>query len=252
MDWPVYPDLKGQVALVTGASQGIGAAIARALGRQGAWVGLMARSQDKLEAVAEAIRADGGRGFPLVADVAQGEAVQAVVQEFIREVGPVTLLVNNAGITRDQLLLGLKPEDWHTVLAVNLTGVYWVTRAVLRDMLKVRRGSIVNISSVVGLTGNPGQTAYAAAKAGLIGFTKSLARELASRGIRVNAIAPGYIETEMTARLSEALRAEYQKAIPMGFLGTPEDVAQAALFLLSSVSRYITGTVLNVSGGLYM
>ncbi|GBC85492.1 3-oxoacyl-[acyl-carrier-protein] reductase FabG [bacterium HR11] len=252
MEWPVYPDLKGQVALVTGASQGIGAAIARALGRQGAVVGLMARSREKLEEVAAAIRAEGARGFPLVADVSQGEAVQAAIQEFIREVGPVTLLVNNAGITRDQLLLGLKPEDWHTVLAVDLTGAYWVTRAVLRDMLKVRRGSIVNISSVVALTGNPGQTAYAAAKAGLIGFTKSLARELASRGIRVNAIAPGYIETEMTARLGEALRAEYQKAIPLGFFGTPDDVAQATLFLLSSASRYITGTVLNVSGGLYM
>ncbi len=252
MEWPLYPDLKGQVALVTGASQGIGAAIARALGRQGAVVGLMARSGDKLEEVAAAIRAEGGRGFPLVADVSQGEAVQAAIQEFIREVGPVTLLVNNAGITRDQLLLGLKPEDWHTVLAVDLTGAYWVTRAVLRDMLKVRRGSIVNISSVVALTGNPGQTAYAAAKAGLIGFTKSLARELASRGIRVNAIAPGYIETEMTARLGEAVRAEYQKAIPLGFFGTPDDVAQATLFLLSSASRYITGTVLNVSGGLYM
>lgn len=252
MEWPLYPDLKGQVALVTGASQGIGAAIARALGRQGAVVGLMARSGDKLEEVAAAIRAEGARGFPLVADVSQGEAVQAAIQEFIREVGPVTLLVNNAGITRDQLLLGLKPEDWHTVLAVDLTGAYWVTRAVLRDMLKVRRGSIVNISSVVALTGNPGQTAYAAAKAGLIGFTKSLARELASRGIRVNAIAPGYIETEMTARLGEAVRAEYQKAIPLGFFGTPDDVAQATLFLLSSASRYITGTVLNVSGGLYM
>ncbi len=252
MEWPIYPDLKGQVALVTGASQGIGAAIARALGRQGAVVGLMARSREKLEEVAAAMRAEGAHGFPLVADVSQGEAVQSVVQEFTREVGPVTLLVNNAGIARDQLLLGLKPEDWHAVLAVDLTGAYWVTRAVLRDMLKVRRGSIVNISSVVALTGNPGQTAYASAKAGLIGFTKSLARELASRGIRVNAIAPGYIETEMTARLGEAVRAEYRRAIPLGFFGTPDDVAQATLFLLSSAARYITGAVLNVSGGLYM
>lgn len=250
--WPTYPDLHGQVAVVTGASQGIGAAIARALAYQGAVVGLMARSEDKLNRVAESIRAEGGQAFPVVADVSQGEQVQAAVQAFSRDVGPITLLVNNAGIAKDQLLLGLKPEDWHAVLAVNLSGAYWVTRVVLRDMLRVRRGSIVNISSVVALMGNPGQTNYVASKAGLIGFTKALAREVASRGIRVNAIAPGYIETEMTARLDPQVRETYRRLIPLGFFGTADDVAQVALFLLSSASRYMTGVVLNVSGGLYM
>ncbi len=252
MNWPTYPDLRGQTALVTGASQGIGAAIARALAHQGVFVGLMARSVEKLERVAETIYQEGGRAAVVAADVSDEAQVRQAVQSLRQEAGPITLLVNNAGVTRDQLLLAMKPEDWETVLQVNLTGAYRVTRWVLRDMLKVKKGSIVNVSSVVALAGNPGQANYVAAKAGLIGLTKSLAREVASRGVRVNAVAPGYIETAMTAGLPEERKAAYRAQIPLGRFGTPEDVAQAVLFLLSDASAYITGAVVNVSGGLYM
>ncbi len=252
MNQPVYPDLKSQVALVTGASRGIGAAIARALACQGAIVGLLARNEERLDSIASEIVSDGGHAFPIIADLAEPDHMIERVRAFQADAGPITLLVNNAGVTRDQLLLGLKPDDWETVLNINLTGVYHITRHVLRDMLKQRKGSIVNISSVVALMGNPGQVNYVAAKAGLIGFTKALAREVASRNIRVNAVAPGFIDTAMTANLPDETRRAYMKQIPLGRFGTPEDVAQTVLFLLSEASAYITGTVINISGGLYM
>ena len=252
MNQPLYPDLNGQIALVTGASRGIGAAIARALARQGATVGLLARNEKRLDSVASEIVSHGGRAFPLVADLAEPDRMIEQIRAFQADAGPITLLVNNAGVTRDQLLLGLKPADWDTVLKINLTGVYHITRHVLRDMLKQHRGSIVNISSVVALMGNPGQVNYVASKAGLIGFTKALAREVASRNIRVNAVAPGFIDTAMTADLPDETRRAYMQQIPLGRFGTPEDVAQTVLFLLSEASAYITGTVINISGGLYM
>ena len=252
MDEATYPDLRNQTALVTGASRGIGAAVARALARQGCRLGLLARSQDRLERLAEELAEGGAEARPLPADLERPDSVVEAVRAFSRAAGPITLLVNNAGATRDQLLLGMKPEDWEAVIRVNLTGAYHVTRWVLRDMLKARRGSIVNISSIVALSGNPGQSNYVAAKAGLLGLTKSLAREVASRGIRVNAVAPGFIETDMTAALPEEARERYRTEIPLGRFGTPDDVARAVLFLLSAASGYITGAVLNVSGGLYM
>lgn len=252
MTEPIYPDLNGKVALVTGASRGIGAAIAMALARQGTLVGLLARNEQQLDRVASDIVSAGGKAFPIVGDLGDPEQVIARVREFQADTGPITLLVNNAGITRDQLLLGLKPDDWEAVIRVNLTGPYHLTRHIIRDMLKVRKGSIVNISSVVALMGNPGQANYVSAKAGLIGFTKALARELASRNIRVNAVAPGFIETDMTASLPDETKETYLKQIPLGRFGLPEEVARTVVFLLSEASSYITGTVINVSGGLYM
>lgn len=247
-----YPDLKDQNVIITGASQGIGAAIAKALAENLCRVGILARSADKLETLAETLSHINPNVYPLVADVTDPQGVQQSLVAFTQEVGPISLLVNNAGFVRDQLLLGLKPEDWNAVLDVNLTGAYHVTRLAVKDMLKLRKGSIVNVSSVVALSGNPGQSHYVAAKAGLIGFTKALARELASRNIRVNAVAPGFIRTEMTARLSEEIQSRYITQIPLGRFGEPDDVAPVVLFLLSDASRYITGTVINVSGGLYM
>ncbi len=247
-----FPGLEGQVALVTGASSGIGEATAIALAQEGAFVGILSRSLDKLERVAEKIYNFGGRCLPLQADVSKEEEVDTALKILRDEAGPITLLVNNAGLTRDQLLLGLKTQDWETVISVDLTGAYYVTRRVIRDMLKQKRGSIVNVSSVVAFTGNPGQTHYSAAKAGLIAFTKSLAREISSRNIRVNAVAPGFIETAMTEKLPDSAKTEYLKTIPLGRFGKPEEVASVILFLLSDLASYMTGTVLNVSGGLVM
>jgi 3-oxoacyl-[acyl-carrier protein] reductase len=245
-------ELKGEIALVTGASRGIGRALAKALAAEGATVLLGARDEAKLkEAVAE-ITAAGGKAASLALDVASRESVAAAFQSVVSEHGRIDHLVNNAGITRDSLLLRMKPEQWEEVIATNLGGAFHCTQAALKPMLKARYGRIVSISSVVGLTGNAGQANYAASKAGVIGFTKAVAREVATRGITVNAVAPGFIETDMTAAMSEQAREAVAAGIPMGRIGNPEDVAGAVVFLLSDAAAYVTGQVLAVDGGFHM
>jgi 3-oxoacyl-[acyl-carrier protein] reductase len=247
--------LDNRTALVTGASQGIGEAIARRLAEQGARVVLAARSEDKLKELAARIGEAGGSAIPLALDVSQpetfAERLKTLPEDFAVS-GGVDILVNNAGITADNLLARMSLEDWERVLRTNLTGAYALTREMLRGMMKRRWGRIINITSVVGLMGNAGQANYAAAKAGLIGLTKSLARELGSRSITVNAVAPGYIETAMTERLPAASREELSGSIALKRLGTVEDVASAVLYLASEEAGYVTGHVLNVSGGLYI
>ncbi|HET9481182.1 MAG TPA: 3-oxoacyl-[acyl-carrier-protein] reductase [Candidatus Polarisedimenticolia bacterium] len=244
--------MKGKISLVTGASRGIGRSIALRLAREGSDVALLARDAARLEEVAAEIRGVGVRAMALPADMEDGAAVEAAVQEAIAGMGGLHHVVANAGITADQLAMRLKPEDWDHVLAVNLTGAFRLVRAALSPLLRARYGRIVVMSSVAGLMGNPGQTAYAASKAGLIGFAKSLAKEIASRQITVNVVAPGLIETDMARALPEARRGEMIAHVPVGRLGRPEEVAAAVSFLLSEESGYITGAVLNVSGGLYM
>jgi len=244
--------LQGRVSLVTGASRGIGRAIARGLAAAGAHVVLGARDAAKLaEAVAE-IESAGGRAEPLALDVAERASVEAAVAHVVSVHGRIDHLVNNAGVTRDNLLLRMKDEEWQQVLATNLTGVFLCTQAALKPMLKQRAGRIVSVTSVVGLGGNAGQANYAASKAGIVGFTKSVAREVASRGITVNAIAPGFVDTDMTAAMSEKAREAVRGAIPMGRVGRPEDVAGAVLYLVSDAAAYVTGQVLSVDGGFHM
>jgi 3-oxoacyl-[acyl-carrier protein] reductase len=245
-------ELDGKTALVTGASQGIGAAIAHRLAEQGARVVLAARSEDKLKDLAARIDASGGCARPLALDVSQPETFSERLKQLPEDFAAVDILVNNAGITADNLLARMSLEDWERVLRTNLTGAYALTKEVLRGMMKRRWGRIINVSSVVGLMGNAGQANYAAAKAGLIGLTKSLARELGSRSITVNAVAPGYVETAMTANLPEASREDLTGAIALKRLGTVDDVAWAVLYLASEEAGYVTGHVLNVSGGLYI
>jgi 3-oxoacyl-[acyl-carrier protein] reductase len=244
--------LENEIALVTGASRGIGHSIALALGGAGARVIGTATSAEGAAKFSAALASHGYNGHGAVLDAGVGASIEALVAALEAADEMPTILVNNAAITRDTLLLRMKQEDWDRVIATNLTSAFRLTKACVRRMMKERRGRIVNLTSVVGLTGNAGQANYAAAKAGLIGFTKSLAKELASRGIAVNAVAPGFIDTDMTRALSEEQRTALLKQIPMGRLGTPEDVAAAVLFLVSPQSAYITGETLHVNGGMYM
>ena len=243
---------EGRVSIVTGASQGIGEAIARDLAGAGATVVLADVQREKLEAVAAAIAAAGGRAEAHAVDVADAAAVERTVAAVAAAHKRIDHLVNNAGITRDGLLMRIKDEDWDLVLRVNLTGTFNFSRAVLRTMVAARYGRIVNVASIAGLMGNPGQTNYSASKAGVIAFAKSLAREAGSRGVTVNAVAPGFIETAMTAVLPEEVKAAYLGAIPLRKFGLPKDVSAAVQFLLSEEASYITGQVLSVNGGMYM
>jgi 3-oxoacyl-[acyl-carrier protein] reductase len=240
-------DLTGRVAFVTGSTRGIGRAVAETLHAAGASVAIVGRSRETAEAVAAEIGAR-ARGFSC--DVAAPETIRAALAEAEAAFGAIDVLVNNAGITRDNLLLRLGQDDWDAVIAANLTGAFVATQAVLKGMMKRRSGRIINLTSVVGLTGNKGQANYAASKAGLIGFTKSVAKEYAARGILANCIAPGFIDTDMTAALPEAARAALLESIPLGRLGVPADIAGAVLFLASDLGAYITGQVLVVDGGM--
>ncbi len=245
-------ELSGRVSLVTGASSGIGKAAALLLAARGSDLVVTARRSHDLELVAGACEAQGVRARAIPMDVADPESVAAGVAQALQVFGRIDHLVNNAGVAADGLLLRMRRRDWDRVIQVNLTGAYEVTRATLPAMIKARHGRIVNISSVVGLMGNPGQANYCAAKAGLVGFTKSLAREVASRGITVNAVAPGFIDTDMTRRMGQEARARMAELIPLQRLGTPEDVAAGIAFLIGPGGAYITGEVMNISGGLYM
>jgi 3-oxoacyl-[acyl-carrier protein] reductase len=244
-------DLTGKVAIVTGASRGIGLAISTALGRQGALVVLTDVLADAVEQAAKDLAAAGLKTDFATLNVTNLESAQQVVEQVVQRHGRVDILVNNAGITRDQLLMRMKREDWDLVLSINLTGAFNCAQAVLRPMMKQRSGRIISISSVVGQMGNAGQSNYAASKAGLIGFSKSIAREAASRGLTVNVVAPGLIDTDMTRALSDAVRDEWVSKVPLARFGTPDDVAQAVCFLASDEASYITGQVLAVNGGMY-
>src|SRR4030088_3800115 len=244
--------LEGRVALVTGASQGIGHACALALAREGARVAVAARSQQKLDALVGEITAAGGKASAFVIDVADEEQVKSGIKAALAQFGKIDILVNNAGITRDQLVMRMKRSDWDAVLNTNLTSAYLCIQQVIGSMLKQRWGRIINIASVFGQMGQAGQVNYAASKAGLIGLTMAMAREVASRNITCNAVAPGFIETSMTAALSDEFKQNAVKSIPLGRVGSPEDVASAAGFLASEEASYITGHVLNVNGGLLM
>jgi 3-oxoacyl-[acyl-carrier protein] reductase len=244
--------LNARVSLVTGASRGIGLAVARRLAADGALAVCVARDPERLRSAVEALRAEGLRAEPLVLDITDEEAVRRAVEEVHKRHGRVDHLVNNAGIARDALLMRMKTEDWRAVLDTNLGGMFHLTRAVVPLMLRARYGRIVNLTSVVAQSGNPGQTNYCASKAGIIGFTRSLALEIASRGITVNAVAPGFIETDMTRELDARAREAMRARIPLGRFGLPEDVAGAVRFLVGEEASWVTGTVLNVNGGMLL
>lgn len=245
--------LNGEIALVTGGSRGIGRACAIALGKAGAEVIVnYVSSPDKAEAVCEAIRTAGGKASTVKFDVGNTEETQAAMETILKEKKRIGILVNNAGIARDGLMMRYSADDWDRVLATNLRGAFIVSQAVIRGMMKERKGSIIHMSSIVGVIGNPGQAAYCAAKAGLIGLTKSMAKELASRNIRVNAIAPGFIQTDMTNEMTDEQKQMMVKEIPLGRVGTPDEIAQAAVFLASSASSYITGQCILIDGGMGM
>ncbi|MDQ2971830.1 MAG: 3-oxoacyl-ACP reductase FabG [Pseudomonadota bacterium] len=242
--------LQSEIALVTGATRGIGAAIADELATRGATVIGTATSDAGAAAITHRLQQHNGEGRVL--NVTDTAAVEALIAAIVERHGGLSILVNNAGITRDQLLMRMKDEDWNAILDTNLTSVYRTCKAVLRTMVKARRGRIVNIASVVGVTGNPGQTNYAASKAGIIAFSKSLAREIGSRGITVNVVAPGFIDTDMTRALSDEQRKTLERQIALGRLGRPIDIAKAVAFLASPAAAYITGETLHVNGGMYM
>ncbi|MBK9167509.1 MAG: 3-oxoacyl-[acyl-carrier-protein] reductase [Bryobacterales bacterium] len=244
--------MNNRIALITGASRGIGHACALALAAAGARVALAARHMDRLEAVATEICDSGGTAFPVEMDLASRDSIKSACSRVAKEFGAVEILVNNAGITRDGLAVRMKPDDWSQVLETNLTGAFTVTQQVLLGMMRAGWGRIVNVVSVVGEAGNPGQANYVASKAGLIGLTKSLAQEMASRNVTVNAVAPGFIETDMTAVLTPEQRERILGAIPLKRIGRPEEVAAAVRFLASDEAAYITGHVLRVNGGMYM
>lgn len=244
--------LASQIAVVTGAGRGIGRAIALKFAGAGADVVCVSRTAANSEKVADEVRGLGRCAWPHAVDVADGQAVTAAAEKILNETGRVDILVNNAGVTRDGLLMRMSEEDWDQVINTNLRGAFLLTKALTRAFVKQRAGRILNVASIAGLIGNAGQCNYAASKAALIGFTKSLARELASRGITVNALAPGFIETDMTSVLGQPLRDEVLKKIPMNRFGAPEDIAEAALFLAGPGARYITGQVLTVDGGMVM
>jgi 3-oxoacyl-[acyl-carrier protein] reductase len=244
--------LEKQVALVTGASRGIGNAIAMALGGAGATVVGTSTSAEGASAFSVSLASHGYNGRGVVLDVGNATSIEALMQDLEAAGQMPTILVNNAAITRDTLLLRMKPDDWDQVIATNLTSVFRLSKVCLKRMMKERQGRIVNLTSIVGVTGNPGQANYAAAKAGVLGFTKSLAKEVASRGITVNAVAPGFIDTDMTRALTEDQRTTLLSQIPMGRLGSPADVAATVLFLCSDPAGYITGETLHVNGGMYM
>lgn len=242
--------LQGEIALVTGASRGIGAAIADELAAQGATVIGTATSQAGADAIAARLSANGGHGR--VIDVADAAATVALIDSIGKDIGPISILVNNAGITRDNLLLRMKDEDWQAVIDTNLSSVYRTSKAVMRSMMKARRGRIINIASVIGVTGNAGQANYAAAKAGIIAFSKSLAKEIGSRGVTVNVVAPGFIDTDMTRGLPDDSRNAMLEQIALGRFGEPADIARAVAFLAGPAAAYITGETLHVNGGMYM
>jgi 3-oxoacyl-[acyl-carrier protein] reductase len=243
-------DLRGEIVLVTGASRGIGAAIADFLAECGATVVGTATTESGAQAISERMARLGGSG--VVLDVTDGAAVESVVDDITKRVGAISILVNNAGITRDQLLMRMKDEDWDVIINTNLSSVYRTSKAVMRGMMKARKGRIINIASVIGLIGNPGQSNYAAAKAGIIAFSKSLAKEIGSRGITVNVVAPGFIQTDMTDAMPEAAKEALVGQIALARLGNPQDIAHAVAFLASNSAAYITGETLNVNGGMYM
>ncbi|AAM36000.1 3-oxoacyl-ACP reductase FabG [Xanthomonas citri pv. citri] len=242
--------LQGEIALVTGASRGIGAAIADTLAAHGATVIGTATSASGAAAIGERLAAHGGHGREL--NVTDAAAVDGVIDAIGKEFGAISILVNNAGITRDNLLMRMKDDDWQAIIDTNLTSVFRTSKAVMRGMIKARKGRIINIASVVGVTGNPGQTNYAAAKAGIIAFSKSLAKEIGSRGVTVNVVAPGFIDTDMTKALPDEARTALLQQIALGHLGEPEDIANAVAFLAGPTARYITGETLHVNGGMYM
>ncbi|NBV50986.1 3-oxoacyl-[acyl-carrier-protein] reductase [bacterium] len=245
--------LQGEIALVTGGSRGIGKACCLALAQEGAEVLVnYVANETAANQVCEEIRARGGKATPLKFDVGNPQQTQEAIQNILKEKKAISILVNNAGITSDGLMMRYAVEDWNSVLDTNLRGAFIASQAVIRSMMKERKGSIIHMSSIVGITGNPGQAAYCAAKAGLIGLTKSMAKELASRNIRVNAVAPGYIETDMTHVLTPEQKEGILKAIPLGRVGRPEEIAQAVVFLASGRSQYITGQVIPVDGGMGM
>jgi 3-oxoacyl-[acyl-carrier protein] reductase len=244
--------LDNQIAVVTGAGRGIGRAIALKFSAEGADVVCVSRTAENSEKVAAEVRAAGRKAWAVALDVSDSKAVETTTEKILADTGKIDILVNNAGVTRDGLLMRMSDEQWDTVLNTNLRGAFTVTKGFVRVLIKQRSGRIINIASVIGLIGNAGQANYAASKAGLIGFTKSVAREVASRGITVNVIAPGFIETDMTAVLTDEIKANVLKQIPMNTLGKADDIANAAAFLASPAARYITGQVLTVDGGMVM